>query len=281
MRRRQRILFVLICLLLSHPGLTLAASPTVAVSIKPVHSLVAGVMHGVGVPALIVKGSRSPHSYNLKPSDARTLAAADVIVWIGPSLEMFLEKPLSALSGHSRIVTLLEGTSGDPHLWLAPALAATIVERVTTALSQVDPANGPTYARNAQALKTRLKALQVEGIVSLTPVRETPFLVFHDAWGHFAQAFGLSVAGAVAINPERVAGAKRIATIRRLIDDSGARCLFREPQFLSPLLATVLEDHESIRVFELDPLGSALQAGPDLYFKMMGANIEAVRACLQ
>ena len=50
-----------------------AAAPKVAASIMPLHSLVAGVMDGVGEPSLIVKGGASPHFYSLRPSDAETL----------------------------------------------------------------------------------------------------------------------------------------------------------------------------------------------------------------
>lgn len=276
---RKTILFILMALILSTPALA-AAPLSVAVSIKPVHSLVAGIMAGVGEPALLVKGSRSPHSYSLKPSDARTLATADVIIWIGPAMEMFLHKPITALSEKSRVITLLDTPSGDPHLWLSPALAISIVDQVLAVLVEADPENGRVYSTNALSLKVRLQALQADGLRKLTPVRTKPFLVFHDAWGHFAASFGLSVAGAVALNPERPPGAKRIVAIRRLIGESGVRCLFREPQFTSPLLKTVLEDHEEMKVFELDPLGAALQPGPDLYFQMMEDNLSAVASCL-
>jgi zinc transport system substrate-binding protein len=275
----KTIFFALIYLILSAPAG--AASPlSVVVSIKPVHSLVAGIMAGVGEPALIVKASRSPHNYSLKPSDARTLAGADVIVWVGPAMETFLQKPIDALSANSRVITLMNDPSQDPHLWLAPPLATTIVEQVLAVLIEADPDHADTFSKNADALKARLRALQADGLRELVPVRRVPFLVFHDAWGHFAESFGLSIAGVVALNPERPPGAKRIVTIRRLIGESGLRCLFREPQFSSPLLASVLEDHEDIEVFELDPLGSALQPGPDLYFQMMQENIKAVASCL-
>ena len=68
------------------------AAPDVVVSIKPVHSLVAAIMQGVGEPQLIVDGAASPHTYNLRPSNARKLEKADVVFWVGPGLEAFLEK---------------------------------------------------------------------------------------------------------------------------------------------------------------------------------------------
>ena len=58
-------------------GRSLAAEIDVVVSIKPVHSLVAGVMQGVGEPGLLVKGTGSEHSYSLRPSEARALERAE------------------------------------------------------------------------------------------------------------------------------------------------------------------------------------------------------------
>ena len=74
-----------------------ADAPVVVTSIKPIHSLVSAIMQGVGEPKLIVDGAASPHTYNLKPSNARALQDARVIFWVGPGLEAFLEKPLQAL----------------------------------------------------------------------------------------------------------------------------------------------------------------------------------------
>lgn len=82
------------------------ATPQVVVSIKPVHSLVAALMQGIGEPSLIVEGAASAHTYSLKPSNARALENADLVFWIGPGLEAFLEKPLDALAGKAKVVEL-------------------------------------------------------------------------------------------------------------------------------------------------------------------------------
>ncbi|PPJ46463.1 zinc ABC transporter substrate-binding protein [Rhizobium sp. KAs_5_22] len=91
--------------LLLTPTLALAA-PQVVVSIKPIHSLVAAIMQGVGEPELIVEGAASAHTYSLRPSNARALENADVVFWVGPGIEAFLEKPLDALAGKAKVVEL-------------------------------------------------------------------------------------------------------------------------------------------------------------------------------
>lgn len=85
-----------------------AMEPKVVASIKPVHSLVAGVMQGVGEPRLLVSGGASPHEYSLKPSDTRALSEAQLVFWIGPDLESFLVKPLNNVKDRVRAVALLD-----------------------------------------------------------------------------------------------------------------------------------------------------------------------------
>ncbi|PLU08707.1 zinc ABC transporter substrate-binding protein [Sinorhizobium medicae] len=97
--------------LLASPAL--AETPNVVVSIKPVHSLVASIMEGVGEPSLIMEGAASPHTYTMKPSNAAALQAAKVVFWVGPGLEAFLDTPLDALSTGARVVELGEAPGLD------------------------------------------------------------------------------------------------------------------------------------------------------------------------
>jgi len=84
------------------------AAPDITVSIKPIHSLVAGVTKGVSEPYLLIPGSASPHSYSMKPSDAQALENADIVFWIGEDMETFMTGPLEALAGDARVVELSE-----------------------------------------------------------------------------------------------------------------------------------------------------------------------------
>lgn len=81
------------------------AEPRVVASIPAIHSLVAGVMEGVGTPSLLVSGGASPHTFSLKPSQARELQNANAVFWVGDDLESFLEKPLKALGSKAAVVT--------------------------------------------------------------------------------------------------------------------------------------------------------------------------------
>ncbi len=300
-------------------------APEVVASIKPIHSLVAGVMAGTGEPHLLLKGGQSPHSYSLRPSDAAALQQADVVFWVGDLLETFLEKPLEALSHDARVValetapglTLLsyresdeadpdhtagEGHAGDeeghtghdhrhdhgddhahtgvdPHIWLSPANAAALVEHIAATLSEADPANRERYHENSDAVRARLASLEATLEEELAPVRGLPYVVFHDAYQYFEQRYGLSPVAWVTVSPERPPGAAKVAELRETIRESGARCVFREPQFEPSLVRTITEGTNA-RAGVLDPLGADITAGPDAYFTLLETLADSFQACL-
>lgn len=107
-------------------GAALADVPNVATDIAPVHGLVARVMDGLGTPDLVVRPGASPHGYAMRPSEARALAEADVVFWVGPELEPWLAESISSLAGDAVQVELLdapgterlafrEGATFEPH----------------------------------------------------------------------------------------------------------------------------------------------------------------------
>jgi zinc transport system substrate-binding protein len=293
------------CLAVAVPS---RAAPRVAVSLKPLHSLVAGVMEGVGSPELILRGTGSPHAYSLKPSEARLLAGAEVVFWVGGSLEGFLERPIEALGPTARVVALAQvpgvtllaarrggvwddhadheeagrggAESPDGHLWLDPPNAKAIARAAADALGRTDPANRTSYEANAARLATRIDALDAELRALLIPVRGVPYVVFHDAYQYLERRYALRAVGSVAVSPERSPGAKRVREIREKIQRLEARCVFGEPQFPPALLASLTEG-TGARTGELDPLGAGIPAGPDAWFALMRAIGASLASCLR
>jgi zinc transport system substrate-binding protein len=90
-------------------SMTLAyADVKVVASIKPVHSLVSAVMDGVAKPTLLVEGAASPHTYSLKPSQAKQLQEADIVFWMSHDLEAFLENSIENIAQDAVSVPLIE-----------------------------------------------------------------------------------------------------------------------------------------------------------------------------
>ena len=80
----------------------------VVTSIKPVHSLVSGVMAGVSTPSVIIEGAGSPHTYSLKPSQAKQLQDAKLVFWMGDELETFLVGPIESIAKKATVVKLID-----------------------------------------------------------------------------------------------------------------------------------------------------------------------------
>ena len=260
-------------------------------SIAPVHSLLSAVMEGAASPRLLLPGGASPHAYAMRPSAARALSEARVVFWVGPGLDGFMVKPISALS--KRVITVelvtAEGVKTrvfrdvggtDPHVWLDPRNAAAITRIMVAVLADADPANAALYRDNGSKLLAGLVKLEAEIRQILEPVAGVPFLVFHDAFGYFEDRFGLASAGAVTVSPDRPPGAKRISALRRLIRTEKIPCVFTEPEF-EPALARTLIEGSKARIGILDPLGAGLDPGPGLYGELMEGLARSFAGCLK
>ena len=101
-------LFVLLGLFLSGSPVWGASVPQVVVTIKPIHSLVAGIMEGVGKPILLMNGNKSPHVQSLTPGEISKIKGADLVIWIGESYESPLRRVMDTLKGKGKALTLIE-----------------------------------------------------------------------------------------------------------------------------------------------------------------------------
>jgi zinc transport system substrate-binding protein len=278
-----------------------AAEPKVLATLKPVHSLVAGVMEGAGRPDLLIGGALSEHSYALKPSDARKVRDAALIFEIGPDMETYLSGALTTAGGRvvvleqapgvKRIAARQGGLWGDgdhdhdhhggtdPHVWLDPQNAIAFTKAIADALARTDPAHAALYRANAARRIAMLQGLDRELAATLAPVKDRPYLVFHDAYHYFEARYGLKPAGAVTVAPDRPVGARRIAELRQTVASGRALCLFREPQFPPKLIETLDQDTKA-HVGVLDPLGADLEPGPDLYPRLMRNLAQSLVGCL-
>jgi zinc transport system substrate-binding protein len=309
--------------------------PAAVASIKPLHSLVAGVMEGVGEPYLLVQGGGSPHGYVMRPTDARMLANARLIFWVGEGMETFLMRPIKTLGEHADVVELgrapgivllplreggawdshaheehaeHEGHDGheehsgheeheegeehgdshghdhgegafDMHVWLDPQNAGAMADAIADSLAKADPARAEIYRANALQLQERLWALDGELARSLAPVKDRPYIVFHDAYPYLEGRYNLSPVGSITLDPHHAPGAKRLIEIRDKIRETGALCVFTEPQFSPGVAETVVEGSQT-KLGVLDPLGAEIADGPDLYFNLLENLGENLRNCL-
>jgi zinc transport system substrate-binding protein len=282
----------------------LADVPNVVVDIAPVHSLVARVMQDVGAPDLIIRSGASPHDYRLRPSEAKALQDANLVIWMGKELTPWMEDAVKTLSTEAAILTLLEKDetallefresvlfeehdhddhsdkehaetedqdhdehahgAHDPHAWLSPENAKIWLNLIAAQLSTADPDNASTYFVNAAAAMTEIDTLMADVSTMLDPVRGNSFIVFHDAYQYFETVFEFPASGAISLGDATDPSPARIARVQGRIQEQKIQCVLAEPQFKKGLVVTVLEGTDA-KTSIIDPLGVALEPGPALY----------------
>ena len=168
----------------------------------------------------------------------------------------------------------------DPHAWLSPQNAATWLNVIAAELSAADPDNAGAYFANAAAGRAEMDALVNQVNAKLDPLRGGRFVVFHDAYQYFETDFDFPASGAISLSDASDPSPARIAEIQGRIAEEGISCVLAEPQFNAGLVTTVLDGSEA-NTGVIDPLGSNLALGPELYPALISNMATALVDCLE
>jgi zinc transport system substrate-binding protein len=151
---------------------------------------------------------------------------------------------------------------------------------IAAQLSAADPENAGAYYANATAAREELDSLRTEVNAILDPVRGQNFIVFHDAYQYFENTFDFPASGAISVSDATDASPARIAEIQNRVTEQDIRCVLSEPQFDPKIVAAVMDGSEA-KTGVLDPLGSDLDLGADLYGNVVRNLARALANCLQ
>jgi zinc transport system substrate-binding protein len=272
-------------------------------------------MLGVARPELLLKGNFSPHTYSLKPSDAKKLQYADLVFWGGEALEGFLAKPISSLSKNAEVVSILEinglklrsvrteshirkseniksnsqntpknqgaklRSAVDPHIWLDPENAKVITQETVNILSNFDPENAQKFQKNGEKIIVRLNELDQHISSEMNEISDSTYLVLHDAYQYFESRYQLKNAGSITLQLGHFLGVSRLKKVQKMIQTSKVRCIFTEPQYSQKLVKTLLKN-TSVKKGILDPIGADILPGPELYFDLLKNLSISLKSCL-
>lgn len=296
------------------------ASAEVVTSIRPIGFIAAAITDGVTTTKVLLPDGASPHNYALRPSDVQQLRNAELVVWVGPEMEVFLDKPLQqvsagktlALSQVPAIDHMLLGNKEDEHsahdsndhqnhddhqdhdghdhnhdhgdldmhIWLSPAIAKQIAIAIHDRLVEQQPENKAKLDVNLREFVQQLEQAEQNLGNMLASVQGRGYFVFHDAYRYFENYFGLTQLGHFTVNPEIQPGAQRLHQIRTQLVEQKAACVFAEPQF-RPAVINAVAQGTNVRKGELDPLGSGIKLSKESYVQFLTQLSTQFASCLK
>ncbi|GKY87430.1 zinc ABC transporter substrate-binding protein [Sinisalibacter aestuarii] len=294
-----------------------AEPPKVVADIAPVHALVAQVMEGVGEPDLLLDQDANPHAAQLRPSQARMLAEADLVIWVGPELSPWLEHTIDGL-GTADSLVLMESPATtlrdfaapaeeddhdhgedhddhadddhaeddhdhgdkDPHLWLSVDNARAWLGLFADELATRDPDNADTYRANALKAQAGIDGLAAGIEATLAPHAGAEIVTFHAAFGYFADRFPVTVVGSVRPGDAASPSAAALAALRDLVAEHDIACAFAEPAF-DPGLIDAIAGDTGLRIGVLDPTGALQEPGPGHYAATLQTIADGIVECIE
>ena len=167
----------------------------------------------------------------------------------------------------------------DVHIWLSPDNAIKIVKKVNEELSLLFPDNASQYKENSNNIINKISDLKSELTKDLAPIKDKPYVVFHDAYQYFEKAFGLNAVGSVALEGDIASSPKQISFIKDKIKKLNASCVFQEPQFDSKLVKIVVEGTNA-QIGTLDPLGVNISGKENFYIQLLKNMAKSLKECL-
>lgn len=274
---------------------TMAEVPQVVTDTPVVQSLVITVMGDLAEPMLLLDRGADAHDFQLRPSQVRALAGADLVIWIGPEMTPWLDRALQA--GHDGQVIPLLATPGtrlraydgvaaggpagtDPHAWLDPTILAAWIGRIADALSALDEGHATLYRANAALAQARLEALDQTLADRFAPARGKGLVFGHDAYGYLAGHYGLSVVGSLGEGDASAPGAAHVAELHGRAEKGEVACAFPEAGHDPRGIEQLVTGTGARLGRPLDPAGQEMAPGPDLHVAVLEAVATAIADCL-
>lgn len=232
----------------------------VVVSILPQKTFVEKVGGSLVDISVMVPPGANPHSYEPKPAQMASISKAKIYFAIGIGFEdPWLDK-FSASNPGMRIIHTEEGIQKipmaahlheegdenshreergvlDPHVWLSPPNVKIIAENIRKGLTEIDPAHAATYSENSNAFLREIDQLHAELKAIFADKKGVKFMVFHPAWGYFANAYGL-IQVPVEIEGKEPKPAQLMHLVSQARKD-GIKAIFVQPQFSTRSAETI------------------------------------------
>lgn len=253
-------------------------------SFYPIYDFVKKIgMEKVNVSTVVPPGIE-PHDFEPTAKQVVELQDADLIFINGAGFEEWLDR-----IGNDNIVELSKGLSienadsvPDPHIWLDPVLVKNLSTAILDALITRDPQNADYYRNNNIEFNTKLDKLNSDIKNNLTDCRLNDFIAFHDAFGYFANRYGLIQHSIEGLAPEAGVNPQSVSDAINLSRQLNISVIFGEEN-IDPRLSETIANEIGGRVLLLNPIELISQEEQDLgedYISKMYDNLNNLKIAL-
>lgn len=238
----------------------------------------------------LLNGYENEHTYSPKPSDLIAVRKARLLFEVGIGLEVWVSNLVKNAGGPSlSVITTSKGIGlvrnghmhdgdhpdgeeqGNPHVWMDPENAVTMMRHITEALIQVDPDHAQDYRLNQVAYLKRLDQLRAELSERVRGLSDRRFVAHHPAWPYFARRFGFQIVGTIQTQTGSEPSALQIQSLISTIKKQKIRVIVSEIQ-LSQKLPELLAKEAGARVVVLTTLPGGLPR-TETYLDMLRYNV--------
>ena len=264
----------------------------VVVSIKPVHSLLSGLLEGVATPVLLVDGAASPWQFRPDRAQKRLLENADLVVWTGVELEPLLAAELKHIPARGRRIELLDlpeikllpsrhdDDRRDPWFWLDSRNMLILLDVLTHALIDIDPVRTHLYVRNRSRMLAVLSKVDRELEYGYRGMKAGVGYLYYDSLQYFEQAYALKIRGLLLDMPWQTPDTARLLKAHAALNSGEYRCLLAETDVDDEAIRLLAGD-APVNIGRLDSLGRQFKPGPQLYARLMRYNTRVIKDCLE
>lgn len=234
-----------------------------------------------------------PHDWEPSPQDRKRLRRARLFVYNGAGLEPWVGKLLrdGALEG----AVVVQASAGlplivpagspapDPHVWLDPVYAQSMVRTIRDGLAKADPPRAAAYTEQAKALLQRLQRLDDAFAGGLKDCPRREIVVSHSAFAYLGQRYGLTIVPVMGLAPESEPSPAQLAAIVKFAREKKVKYIFLEP-LVSPKLAETLAREVGARTLVFNPIEGLTpeeQAAGKGYVALMEDNLKNLRTALE
>lgn len=273
--------------------------------IAPVHSMLSALTGQPENVRLLLPAEASAHHFALRPSDARALSEADLLVWVGDGLTPWLGAALETVAESTAQLELMAqdgwekiaiaDTSAhdehdgheaedkhdhgefDPHAWLDPTVMIAWGHATADALAAGHPAQAALYQRRAGDWESALTELDAELASVLADVNGA-VIVPHDAYRYLARRYGLTIAGAIAESDAADPGLRHVQELAEMVESGAVSCVLGDRETGSRIVENLVAG-SGVGSATVDPMGAAIALGPENYAEMMRELAQTIADC--